>query len=292
MMSQRCWRDEQMNVCSRLLAPFGPDLASRRGMPSPSTAVRPAKLHAARLLLLLPVLAHAAPMPVEVHQVLAMEAAGEKIVALTLDACGGGYDGQLISFLTQKRLPTTVFVTKRWMARHPDGLAALRAHPELFDIEDHGERHVPAVLGPGRMVYGLHGNADVAQLKREVAAGADAIRIATGRAPIWYRAATGEYDPEALAVIAQMGYRVAGFSVNADDGAKLTRKQIVKRLSRVKHGDIIIAHMNRPDSDTAEGLAEGLQALLDRGFRFVTLRDAQVQYAADTARALARAAHP
>jgi peptidoglycan/xylan/chitin deacetylase (PgdA/CDA1 family) len=217
-----------------------------------------------------------------------LENSTDKTVALTLDACGGGYDADLIRFLAQHRIPATIFATKRWIDRQPAAFAELRAHPDLFDIEDHGERHVPAVLGAGRTVYGLRGNADVGHLKREVSAGAAAIRNATGVAPTWYRGATGEYDPQALQVISQLGYRVAGFSLNADDGAKLSRKRILRRLSQVKNGDIIIAHMNRPESDTAEALAEGLQALLDGGFRFVTLRGAQLRYTPDTARVLAR----
>jgi peptidoglycan/xylan/chitin deacetylase (PgdA/CDA1 family) len=242
--------------------------------------------------MLIALTAHADIAPVEVHQVLKLDSSEGKAIALTLDACGGGYDADLIRFLVQHRIPATIFATKRWLDRQPAAVAELRAHPELFDIEDHGERHVPAILGPERTLYGLHGSAGVPQLKREVSAGADAIRTATGVAPTWYRGATGEYDPRALTVIAQLGYRVAGFSLNADDGAKLSRNQIQRRLSRVKAGDIIIAHVNRPQSDTAEGLAEGLQGLLDRGFRFVTLRGARVRYTADTARALASASVP
>lgn len=101
------------------------------------------------------------------------------------------------------------------------------------------------------------------------------MKAATGTAPHWYRGATGEYDPEALKAIEAMGYKVAGFSVNADNGATLAKKQIVGRLKKVRSGDIIIAHLNKPDSGTGAGLAVGLQALLDEGFRFVTLRDAQ-----------------
>ena len=48
------------------------------------------------------------------------------------------------------------------------------------------------------------------------------------------------------------------------------------RLKKVKDGDIIIAHLNKPESDTAEGLIEGLKQLRDRRFRFVKLNEAQV----------------
>lgn len=230
------------------------------------------------LALLAPLLAAGAePRPIEVHQVLALPAGEDKVVALTLDACGGGYDADLVRFLVEHRIPATVFATRRWIERHPQGMAAFMAHPELFDIEDHGDRHVPAIIGPDREVYGIPGNPDLAHLKREVLGGARAVKKATGIAPRWYRAATGEYDPEALQAIAALGYRVAGFSLNADDGATLSRNQVAARLRRVKSGDIIIAHVNRPASQTAAGLSVGLQKILDGGFRFVTLRDAEVK---------------
>jgi len=215
--------------------------------------------------------------PVELHQELSLPAGvPDKIVALTLDACGGGFDADLVNFLIGHRVQTTIFATRRWIRRNPDGLAILKAHADLFDIEDHGANHIPAIIGADRSVYGLAGVADLKQLKREVSGGADAVKAATGTTPHWYRGATGEYDPEALKAIEAMGYKVAGFSVNADNGATLAKKKIVGRLKKVRSGDIIIAHLNKPGSDTGKGLAEGLQLLLDEGFRFVTLRDAQV----------------
>ena len=68
-----------------------------------------------------------------------------------------------------------------------------------------------------------------------------------------------------------MGYAIAGFSVNADSGATLGRMAVAKRLKHVKSGDVIIAHMNKPASDTAEGLSLGLIELLKAGFQLVRL---------------------
>ena len=201
----------------------------------------------------------------------------DKVVALTLDACGGGFDADLAHFLIERRIAATIFATRRWIRRNPDAMTMLKAHPELFDVENHGANHVPAVIGADRSVYGLAGVADLQQLRREVSGGADAVKAATGIAPRWYRGATGEYDPEALKAIEAMGYRVAGFSVNADSGATLSQKQIVARLKKVRDGDIIIAHLNKPASETGRGLAEGLQLLLDRGFRFVKLNGSEVR---------------
>jgi peptidoglycan/xylan/chitin deacetylase (PgdA/CDA1 family) len=89
--------------------------------------------------------------------------------------------------------------------------------------------------------------------------------------PHWYRGATGEYDQEAADEIRRMGYKIAGFSVNADAGATLSRAAVRDRLRHVKGGDVILAHMNKPASGTAAGLSDGLIALLRRGFVFVRL---------------------
>lgn len=192
-------------------------------------------------------------------------------VALTLDACSGRFDQDLIDFLIRNRIPATLFVTKRWLDRNAAGIKLINANKDLFDVEDHGENHIPAVVGAGRKVYGILGQPDLAHLRREVSEGAKAIEAATGVAPHWYRGATAEYDQAASDEIRRMGYKIAGFSVNADAGATLSRRAVAERLRQVKGGDVIIAHMNKPQGDTAEGLAVGLLELLRRGVVFVRL---------------------
>jgi peptidoglycan/xylan/chitin deacetylase (PgdA/CDA1 family) len=229
------------------------------------------------LLFLLPTVTQASVHPLELHQRLApSNDPGEKVVALTLDACSGAFDADLVRFLVERRIPATVFATRRWLERNPEGTAMLTHHPDLFDIEDHGANHVPAVVGAGRRVYGIAGSPDVEHLREEVLQGAQAIERATGSKPLWYRGATALYDPQAIGDIEAMGYRIAGFSLNADAGATLSAPEIVARIRAARSGDILIAHMNRPRSATAEGLAEGLSELLAKGFRFVLLRDEKV----------------
>jgi peptidoglycan/xylan/chitin deacetylase (PgdA/CDA1 family) len=223
-----------------------------------------------------PALAAPAGPPVEVHQRLVLPA-GSKAVALTLDACGGGFDARLINFLVEQRIPATVFATRKWLDRNPAGIAALRAHPDLFVIEDHGANHVPPVIGAGRRVYGIPGSPDLAHLENEIRGGANAIEASIGTAPRWYRGATAMYDPAALEAITRLGYKVAGFSVNADAGATLKEAAIAARLKAVRAGDIIIAHMNKPNGQTAAGLITGLPLLRKQGYEFVTLDNMRVE---------------
>jgi peptidoglycan/xylan/chitin deacetylase (PgdA/CDA1 family) len=222
--------------------------------------------------------------PVEIHEQLALQPDSTKRIALTLDACTGKYDDDLINFLILHRIPATIFATKKWLDENPIGLAVIKAHLDLFDVEDHGQNHIPAIIGVGRKVYGIPGEPDLIHLRREVLLGARAIQKATGIAPHWYRGATAEYDPQAIQEIERLGYKIAGFSVNADSGATAKKITIEKRLENVKSGDVIIAHMNKPASDTAEGLSVGLAYLLQAGFVFVRLDQVDLREIPETVR--------
>src|SRR5262249_56029334 len=111
--------------------------------------------------------------------------AGENVVALTLGACAGAFDADLVRFLVEHRIPATVFATRKWLERNPEGTAMLKQHADLFDIEDHGANHVPAVIGAGRRGYGLAGNPDGEPLREEGSQGAGGIEEATRSKPRW-----------------------------------------------------------------------------------------------------------
>lgn len=225
-------------------------------------------------LVLIPAVLHA--HGVEVRQRIKLEPNSRPVVSLTLDACSGGYDAKLLAFLIKNKIPATLFLTKKWMDQNSDAVEYLKAHLDLFDIENHGERHVPAVVGARKTVYGIEGQPDLLHLRREIDIGAQSISERFGKLPRWYRAATAKYDQEAVYEITKMGYRIGGFSVNADEGATLSARQIIKRLNSVRRGDIIIAHMNKPVSANSVGLAEGLKRLSARGFTFVRLNQIEV----------------
>ncbi|MGB8517311.1 MAG: polysaccharide deacetylase family protein [Gallionella sp.] len=172
--------------------------------------------------------------PIELHDEIAPQALPNKKIALTLDACTGNYDDDLIEFLIKNRIPATIFATERWLNNNPYGLSIIKAHLDLFDVEDHGANHIPAVIGKGRKVYGIPGEPDIIHLRSEVSEGAQAVEQATGIAPHWYRGATAEYDPQAIAEIDKMGYKIAGFSVNADVGATASKFAIEKNWNTSK----------------------------------------------------------
>ena len=65
-----------------------------------------------------------------------------------------------------------------------------------------------------------------------------------------------------------MGYRVAGYSLNADFGASLAADKVAARIADAKDGDVIIAHINQPKRASGAGVAEGVLRLKAKGFAF------------------------
>ena len=191
-------------------------------------------------------------------------------VALTLDACSGKADQRILKALIDNNIPATVFVTARWLRRNGDTVKLMLAHPDLFQIENHGAKHVPAVSLPME-VYGIAAAGSPAAVKAEVEGGRDAVIAATGRAPLWYRGATGRYDNGAMTVIRGLDEAVAGYSIRADDGATLPAAAVVKRIASATDGDVIIAHVNKPGRASGAGVVQGILALKARGYLFVKL---------------------
>jgi len=110
-------------------------------------------------------------------------------VALTLDACGGKTDTRILSALVDNRIPATIFVTGIWLKRNAEAVGIMRAHPDLFELENHGGRHIPAVDTP-RKIYGIRSAGSPDAVQAEVESGAAALASAGGPAPKWFRGAT------------------------------------------------------------------------------------------------------
>lgn len=196
--------------------------------------------------------------------------AGDRAVALTFDACSGAVDDRILDELIADRVPATLFVTHRWLKRNAATVAQLLAHSDLFEIENHGENHVPAITDQPT-VFGLPTAGSLAAVSKEVTGGAAAVATAFGRAPVWYRDASARYSRDAVQLIDQLGYRIAGYSLNADVGASLPEATVTKRIRAARPGDVVIAHINHPERPAGAGVAEGIRELVVRGVHFERL---------------------
>ncbi|MBC3840461.1 polysaccharide deacetylase family protein [Streptacidiphilus sp. 4-A2] len=200
---------------------------------------------------------------------------GRELLALTFDACGGpggsGYDAGLIGFLRATRVPATLFLNARWIAANPARFGQLAADP-LFEIANHGTAHRPLSV-TGRAAYGITGTRDAGEVYDEVEGTATGLTRLLGHRPRFFRSGTAHYDDVATRIVADLGHRVAGFTVNGDAGATLTAAQVRAQVESAPPGAIVIAHMNHPGHGTADGIAAAVPPLLASGRRFVRLSD-------------------
>nr|WP_294503156.1 polysaccharide deacetylase family protein [uncultured Rhodopila sp.] len=206
----------------------------------------------------------------EPHMSMAIPPGTVRTVALTLDACSGAADMRIIDTLLGLSVPATIFVTGLWLHANSPTLERLRARPDLFTLQNHGELHLPAILGNHR-VYGLPVAGTLDAIHREVERGADAVAATGAPRAKWYRAAAALYSPAAISAIEAMDVRIAGFSLGADEGASLPAASVARRIAAAVSGDVIIAHVNQPHRPSGAGVAAGVTELHRSGTAFVGL---------------------
>ncbi|MBP1850156.1 polysaccharide deacetylase family protein [Rhizobium halophytocola] len=207
-------------------------------------------------------------------------------VALTFDACSGHTDMRILDTLFAERIPATIFVTGRWLKRNGDVVKRLKTRPDLFEIENHGLNHVPAVDHPAS-IYGIAAAGSARAVAEEVEGGAAAITAAGFPAPHVFRGATALYTRSALVEINTLGFAIGGFSLNGDQGASLPAATVTRRISAARDGDVVIAHINQPGRASGAGVAAAIRALKARGTVFVRLDQGRQEPAALRPAALA-----
>lgn len=193
-------------------------------------------------------------------------------VALTFDACMGKTDMRILDTLINQQVPATIFVTARWLRTNPEALALMLAHSDLFELENHGLNHIPAVDRP-TLVYGIPAAGSPDAVAREVQGGADAMLAHGIPKARWFRGATAKYDASAIAEIRALGLEVAGYSINGDSGASLPAAAVEKQYLSARDGDVLISHINQPTHASGEGVVKGILDMKAKGVQFVRLED-------------------
>jgi len=194
----------------------------------------------------------------------------ENVLYLTLDACEGKVDETIINLLIEHDVPATLFINARWIDKNPKIFMKLAENP-LFEIENHGTKHLPASVS-GRSIYDIKGTSSKKELISEIMTNHEKIKKLIGKEPKWYRSGTAYYDKEAVRIIKEeLHLNIAGFAISLDAGATLSAQEVYKLSTTAKSGDILLAHMNHPESGTAKGLEEAIPKLIAKGFVFKVL---------------------
>ncbi|GEM_PF-2644724 len=195
----------------------------------------------------------------------------EKVVALTLDACDGDYDRELIAHLRKEDIPATLFIASPWIENNEKELEALADDP-LFYIAGHGKDHLPLSV-EGKEAYGEKGTGGVKEVMEEIVYNSRDIEEVTGKEPSYFRSGTAHYDEVAVSIANSLNKKVIGFTVAADGGTTFSKEEIKEAVLGTGPGGIILAHMNHPNSEIAKGLIEGIISLREEGYRFIHLKE-------------------
>jgi peptidoglycan/xylan/chitin deacetylase (PgdA/CDA1 family) len=196
-------------------------------------------------------------------------AATGRQVALTFDACNGACDTRLLDTLERYQVPAVLFICSRWIDSNPGRVEQLAANP-LFDIGNHGTRHVPLSV-TGRSAYGIAGTKSADEAVNEVWTEQNRLTALTGKAPDFYRTGTAHYDDVGVQIVHELGLTPVGFSVNADNGATSPAAKVGAAVTGATPGSIVLAHMNHPASGTGSGMAAAIPTMQTAGWEFVRL---------------------
>ncbi len=203
----------------------------------------------------------------------------EKVISLTLDACGGefgsGFDEKLISFLIENNIKADLFVNARWIDAQYEAFVELSKNP-LFTIQNHGTEHKPLSTSP-RSAWRISSTSTQAEIIDEIMDNQLKILEITGTIPQYFRSGTAFYDEISVQIAEDLGVQVVNFDVIGDGGATFTKDEVVQEMLKAQPGSIVILHMNQPESETAEGAKEAVLSLIEQGFSFVHLHEFELE---------------
>jgi peptidoglycan/xylan/chitin deacetylase (PgdA/CDA1 family) len=191
---------------------------------------------------------------------------GEPVVAFTFDACAtgeqaNGFDRAVYDILKREQIPTTVFLSGRWIETHRDEARELAAAPWV-ELGNHSYSH-PHLVGLPE-----------ARLADELARTEELIGQ-LGRHSVAFRPPAGIWDQRVLKAAA--GRRlptVLWDVVSGDAGGHVPAPTMVEVVSRsVRAGSIVIFHINGRGPFTKDALPLIIENLRQRGFRFVRLSE-------------------
>ncbi len=171
-------------------------------------------------------------------------------VALTFDLCpvrtGPGYDQALIDYLIQHQVPSTFFMSGRWMTRHDEQVNHLLG-VDFFEVGTHGELHTHLPMH----------NAD--EQRTEILGPVTLLHQRYGHDATLFRPPYGEYNDMTVDVVKSIGLRFIQWNIESGDpDPTLSAEQILARVSkRAKPGSIIVFHANGKGKQTRQ-VIEGL----------------------------------
>lgn len=183
----------------------------------------------------------------------------EKKVAITFDAAWGAEDtDELLSILDEYNAKVTVFVVGDWVRKYPDAVKAF--YQAGHTIGNHSDSHKAySKLSLDEIT------ADIEKCNAEIEA-------CIGEKPKLLRAPSGDYTNDVITAAERLSMQTVQWSVDSLDWQGLEVAEMVSRVTgAAESGSIILFHNDV--KNTPEALRQCLQALSEKGYRFVTVEE-------------------
>jgi len=215
---------------------------------------------------------------------------GDKRIALTFDLCEqpdeiAGYQGDIVDFLRDKRIPATFFAGGKWLLTHSGRATQLMADRQ-FEIANHSWEHHNHRLIRGRALAMAIDAAQAAyELTRARLAATSCLPARPDPAarqrsepevPLvqrFFRFPFGACDQTSLDAVNDRGLLAIQWDVSsADPWRGMTTEAMVKHVvSRTRPGSILLFHANGRGWNTANALPLIIEQLRAKGYRFDTV---------------------
>jgi len=198
--------------------------------------------------------------PVNMVISASMPSSTDKMVALTFDdGPAAGQTDKVLEILKRENVPATFFMLGKAAKRYPALAAQVAAQGEL--IGNHTYDHVELT----RLKF--------SDIQGEIARGADAIRSASGTAPVWLRPPYGAVNQNVWAAARGAKEGLVLWDVDALDWTRPGVDRIVSNVtSHMGRASIVLMHDGGGDrSQTVAALPVIIGWLKANGYSFVTV---------------------
>ena len=185
-----------------------------------------------------------------------------KRVALTFDACPthhrSGYDSLVIQTLIETKTPATLFLSGLWVKKHTRQTQFLSSVPQ-FEIANHSYSHPHLKEASDR------------ETRSEIQKTNELLMKLGCKKPTFFRPPYGEFDERTERLVSEAGMRLIEYDVaSGDPDTAISTQRLVRYVvNSVKHGSIVIMHMNQRGKHTAEALPVIIKQLREKGFELV-----------------------
>ena len=193
----------------------------------------------------------------------------EKLVALTFDdGPSPVWTPKILDELNKAQVKATFFMLGEHVAKYPD--VARRVVREGHEIGNHTYDHHVLIY------YTME------ELEAELNNASNVIKGVTGVTTKYFRPPKAWLTPDEKVKVAQMGYKVILWSLNAKDWVTFDDRYMVRYISKnIRPGDILLFHDsggafsseggNR--SETVSCIKGLVEKLKEKGYRFVTISE-------------------